>query len=102
MGTYYLSLVARNVVYELRKELFAKLLVLPNHYYHIHSAGHLSAKLIYDVEQVTEAASEALKTMVREGFTVIALLAYLLHQLAFVFIVIDYRADSGQFGKSGE
>ncbi|HMY28998.1 MAG TPA: ABC transporter transmembrane domain-containing protein, partial [Agitococcus sp.] len=79
MGTYYLSLVARNVVYQLRKELFAKLLVLPNHYYHLHSAGHLSAKLIYDVEQVTEAASEALKTLVREGFVVIGLLGYLFY-----------------------
>ena len=79
MGTYYLSLVARNVVYQLRKELFAKLLILPNQYYHLHSAGHLSAKLIYDVEQVTEAASEALKTMVREGFTVLGLLGYLFY-----------------------
>ncbi len=79
MGTYFLSLVARNVVYQLRKELFAKLLILPNHYYHLHSAGHLSAKLIYDVEQVTEAASEALKTMVREGFVVIGLLGYLFY-----------------------
>ena len=79
MGTYYLSLVARNVVYQLRKELFAKLLVLPNQYYHLHSAGHLSAKLIYDVEQVTEAASDALKTMVREGFTVLGLLGYLFY-----------------------
>lgn len=79
MGTYYLSLVARHVVYQLRKELFAKLLVLPNHYYHLHSAGHLSAKLIYDAEQVTEAASEAVKTLVREGFVVIGLLAYLFY-----------------------
>jgi ATP-binding cassette, subfamily B, bacterial MsbA len=79
MGTYYLSLVARHVVYQLRKELFAKLLILPNQYYHLHSAGHLSAKLIYDVEQVTEAASEALKTMVREGFTVLGLLGYLFY-----------------------
>ena len=79
MGTYYLSLVARHVVYQLRKELFAKLLVLPNHYYHLHSAGHLSAKLIYDAEQVTEAASEAVKTLVREGFVVIGLLGYLFY-----------------------
>ncbi|MBK6758149.1 MAG: lipid A export permease/ATP-binding protein MsbA [Moraxellaceae bacterium] len=79
MGTYYLSLVARNVVYQLRKELFAKLLILPNQYYHLHSAGHLSAKLIYDVEQVIEAASDALKTMVREGFTVLGLLGYLFY-----------------------
>ena len=79
MGSYYLSLVARHVVYTLRNELFAKLLVLPNHYYHLHSAGHLSAKLIYDVEQVTEAATEALKTLVREGFVVIGLLGYLFY-----------------------
>ena len=79
MGNYYLSLVARNVVYTLRKELFDKLLVLPNHYYHLHSAGHLSAKLIYDVEQVTGAATEALKTIVRDGFVVIGLLGYLFY-----------------------
>jgi len=79
MGNYYLSLVARNVVYTLRKELFDKLLVLPNHYYHLHSAGHLSAKLIYDVEQVTGAATEALKTLVRDGFVVIGLLGYLFY-----------------------
>ncbi len=79
MGSYYLSLVARNVVFTLRNELFAKLLVLPNHYYHLNSAGHLSAKLIYDVEQVTEAATEALKTLVREGFVVVGLLGYLFY-----------------------
>jgi subfamily B ATP-binding cassette protein MsbA len=52
---------------------------LPNQYYHLHSAGHLSAKLIYDVEQVTGAASEALKTLVREGFVVLGLLGYLFY-----------------------
>jgi len=77
MGNYFMSLVARNVVYELRRQMFDKLISLPNQYFHRHSAGHLSAKLIFDVEQVTGAATEALKTLVREGAIVFGLLAYL-------------------------
>ncbi len=77
MGNYFLSMVARNVVYVMRKQLFDKLLTLPTRYFQIHSSGHLSAKLVYDVEQVTGAATEALKTLVREGSVVIGLLGYL-------------------------
>jgi subfamily B ATP-binding cassette protein MsbA len=77
LGNYFISLVARNVVYELRRQLFDKLLTLPSQYFHRHSAGHISAKLIYDVEQVTGAATEALKTLVREGTVVTCLLGYL-------------------------
>lgn len=77
IGSYYLSLVARHIVYEMRQEIFAKLLTLPVGFYHLNSPGRISAKLIYNVEQVTGAATEALKTIVREGFVVIGLLGYL-------------------------
>ncbi|RZU45027.1 subfamily B ATP-binding cassette protein MsbA [Fluviicoccus keumensis] len=77
LGNYFMSLVARNVVYELRRQLFDKLLTLPSAYFHRHSPGHISAKLVYDVEQVTGAATEALKTIVREGTVVTCLLGYL-------------------------
>ena len=77
MGNYFLSLVARNVVYHLRTELFNKLLTLPSHFFLHNSPGHISAKLIYDVEQVTGAATDALKTLVREGAVVSGLLVYL-------------------------
>lgn len=79
IGTYYMAMVARNVVYKLRMELFSKLLTLPTSYYHLHSSGHISAKLIYNVEQVTGAATEALKTIVREGAVAIGLLTYLFY-----------------------
>ncbi len=79
IGTYYMAMVARNVVYTLRMELFSKLLTLPTSYYHQHSTGHISAKLIYNVEQVTGAATEALKTIVREGAVAIGLFAYLFY-----------------------
>jgi subfamily B ATP-binding cassette protein MsbA len=77
MGNYYLSLVSRNIVYEMRREIFDKLLMLPTHFYNLNSPGRIAAKLIYDVEQVTAAATEALKTIVRDGFVVVGLLCYL-------------------------
>ena len=77
LGSYFIAVIARNVVFELRKEVFHRLLYLPAQFYLTHSSGHLSAKMIYDVEQVTAAATEALKTLLREGLIVTGLLGYL-------------------------
>jgi len=79
IGTYYMSMVSRHVVYALRMDLFTKLLRLPANFYHLNSPGHIASKLIYNVEQVTAAATEALKTIVREGAIVIGLFGYLLY-----------------------
>lgn len=79
VGNYFMSLVSRSIVYELRRELFDKLLVLPAAYYHLNSPGHIAAKIIFNVEQVTGAATDALKTIVREGFIAITLLGYLFY-----------------------
>lgn len=79
IGTYYMSLISRNIVYALRVELFDRLMTLPARFYSENSAGHISAKLMYNVEQVTAAATDALKTIVREGAVVIGLLGYLFY-----------------------
>lgn len=79
VGNYFMSLVSRSIVYEMRRELFDKLLVLPAAYYHLNSPGHIAAKIIFNVEQVTGAATDALKTIVREGFIAITLLGYLFY-----------------------
>lgn len=79
IGTYYMSLISRNIVYALRVELFDRLMTLPARFYNENSAGHISAKLMYNVEQVTAAATDALKTIVREGAVVIGLLGYLFY-----------------------
>lgn len=79
MGAYFMSLVARNIVYEMRVQIFDKLLQLPASYYHENSSGRIASKIIYDVEQVTGAATEAIQTLVREGFVVVGVLAYLFY-----------------------
>ncbi|PQA42354.1 lipid A export permease/ATP-binding protein MsbA [Amnimonas aquatica] len=77
MGTYYMSMVARHVVYALRMQLFEKIMTLPARYFSDNSPGHITAKLMYNVEQVTSAATDAIKTIVREGAIVIGLVIYL-------------------------
>ena len=79
MGNYYMSMVSRHIVYAMRTDLFNKLLELPASYYHRNPSGHIASKLIYNVEQVTAAASEALKTIVREGAIVMGLFGYLFY-----------------------
>lgn len=79
LGNYYSAVISRNVVYQLRLQVFTKLLRLPSQFYLSHNAGQISAKLIFDVEQVTAAGTDTLKTLLRDGLTVIGLLSYLLY-----------------------
>ncbi|MFV0277099.1 MAG: lipid A export permease/ATP-binding protein MsbA [Parahaliea sp.] len=91
VGTYFMSHVARNLIHQLRCELFNKMLEAPSTYYDNHSQGALISKITFNVEQVTGAATKALTVIVREGLTVAALLAYMLYlnwRLCLVFFAV--------------
>ncbi len=77
VGNYYISWVARNIVYVLRTQMFDRLLRLPAAYYHLNSPARIAAKILYDVEQVTSAATDAVITLAREGLTTLAYLSLL-------------------------
>lgn len=79
LGNYYSALVSRNLVYELRVQVFSKLLRLPSSFYLANPSGTISSKLIFDVEQVTAASTDSMKTLLRDGLTVLALLGFLLY-----------------------
>ena len=91
VGTYFMNHVARHLVHELRCELFDKMLVAPSAYYDAHSQGVLISKITFNVEQVTGAATKALKILVRESLTVVALFSYMLYlnwRLCLVFVAV--------------
>ena len=79
LGNYFSALISRKLVYELRVAVFNKLLRLPSGFYLKNPAGTISSKLIFDVEQVTAASTDSLKTLIRDGFTIFGLLVYLLY-----------------------
>jgi ATP-binding cassette, subfamily B, bacterial MsbA len=90
VSAYCMSWVGREVIRELRRAMFAKLLCLPARFYDKTPSGELLAKLIYDVEQVNQAATNALTNVVKDGFTIIGLLvwmAYINWALTLIFVV---------------
>ena len=91
MGSYYLSGISNHLVHKLRCELIDRLIRLPASYFDNNSSGRLVSKLTFDVTQITGAASNAVAVLVREGFTVIGLLAYLTYmdwKLSLTFLII--------------
>lgn len=91
LGNYWLSFVSFNIVHCIRMQVFNKMLVVPSHYYDEHSSGQMITKVTYHTSQVTTAATESIKTVVREGLFVIGLLAYIFHinwQLSLIFLAV--------------
>ncbi|EGV20571.1 lipid A export permease/ATP-binding protein MsbA [Thiocapsa marina] len=91
VNNYCLSWVGRRVVADLRQKMFEHLLRAPTRYYDNQGSGHILAKLTYNVENVATAATSAITTLVRDGFTVIGLMAYMLYlnaALSAIFLVI--------------
>lgn len=78
LGNYFLARVSLGLVNDLRRALFESLLRLPNSYFDQHNSGHLISRITYNVTMVTGAATDAIKTVVREGLTVLFLFGYLL------------------------
>lgn len=79
LGGYYSAFMARSLVYEIRTEVFKKLLKLPSHFYLYNPSGAISSKLIFDVEQVTAATTDSLTTLLKDGITTLALFGYLFY-----------------------
>ena len=79
VGNYYMNVVARSVVHTLRVELFEVMMAAPRRYYDANTGGNLLSKITFNVEQVSGAASDALKAILREGLTVMALVTYMLY-----------------------
>ena len=90
VGGYYTAVISRNLVFNIRQEVFAKLLKLPSQYYLDNTSGHITAKIMYNVEQLTAASSESLKTIVQQGLITLGLLGYLLYsnwRLTFIILI---------------
>lgn len=88
---YGMTWVARQVISALRQQVFEKFMRLPSRFFDHAQSGDLLARLTYTVEQVAAAATEALTVLVRDGLSVIGLLAWMFWlspQLALFILVL--------------
>jgi len=78
-SNYLMNWVGRRVVFDVRGAMFSQLLYLPTSFFDANSSGVLIAKLIYDVEQLASAATRALSTLVKDNFTVLGLVGWMVY-----------------------
>ncbi|MGQ0530842.1 MAG: lipid A export permease/ATP-binding protein MsbA [Panacagrimonas sp.] len=73
-ATFGMSWIARHIVMRMRGQMFEHLLEMPTRFYDRMSSGQLIARLTYHVEQVADATTNVLTTLIKDGLTVIGLI----------------------------
>lgn len=85
---YGLRWIAGRVVKDLRESMFRHLLILPTDFYDQNASGQLIAKLVYDVEQVSNATTDAVLTIIRDSLTILGLLAWMIYLNGLLTLII--------------
>lgn len=80
VGGYCLAWVGQHIVFDVRNEVFRHILRLPQRVHAENASGRLTSRIVFDAQQITAAGTDAVNVLLREGFSVIALLAYLMYQ----------------------
>jgi subfamily B ATP-binding cassette protein MsbA len=91
VGSYGLAYVANYLVHGLRTDILNKYLTLPVEFFDRAMTGHLVSVVTFNVQQVTEAGTKAVKTLLQQGSLVLGLLGYLFYvnwKLTLFFIAV--------------
>ena len=85
---YGMARAGRSVVRDLRHDILAKYLRLPSARFDQEPVPSMVSRLNYDTEQVTQASSEAIKTILTDSLTILVLLGVMLYQSPRVTLVM--------------
>jgi len=75
--SYFMGQVSRRVIKRMRTEVFDSYLRLPISYYDKSSGGELLSKLLFNTEQVAQAATESITSLIKESLTIVFLAGFL-------------------------
>ena len=91
MSNYFPGYVGRQVIKGIRGDLFRQYLHLPASYYDRVSGGMLLSRLTFNIEQVAEATTKSITSLIRDSLTIVVLIGSMFWfswQLAtFVFLI---------------
>ncbi len=91
LRTYCMAYIGRQVINDLRRQMFDKLLTLSTSEYDKASSGAIITKFSYDIEQVAASVSSALTVFIQDTLRIVVLLSYMLWlswQLSFIFLTV--------------
>ena len=78
-SNYTVNWVSTKLVADLRNLMFQKLISLPTPYYDNASSGEVIANVAFNVGQVTSAGTNVITVLVRDAFTILGLLGWMLY-----------------------
>ncbi|MDD9858413.1 MAG: lipid A export permease/ATP-binding protein MsbA [Gammaproteobacteria bacterium] len=79
IDAYCMSWVARRVIQDLRQLMFESLIRAPVPYYDRNSSGVLTSRLTFNVERIAMASTGVLRTLIRDAFKMLFLLAWMFY-----------------------
>ena len=89
-ANYSMQSLGRNVIFNIRQDVFAKLINLPTRYFDQNSSAKNVSKLIYDVETTAVATTDALTIFFKDAVASLALISWLLYldwRLTLIFLI---------------
>ncbi len=78
-STYVIAWVQTKIVFTVRTDMFAKLVQLPSSFFQKEPSAKTINRITNDVNGVTSASTTVLTTVIKDGVTVVGLLAWLLY-----------------------
>lgn len=89
-ANYSMARVGRYVIYEIRQDIFSRMISLPTSYFDQNSSAKNVSKLIYDVETTAVATTDTLTILFKDSVVSIALLSWLFYldwRLTLIFVL---------------
>ena len=89
-ANYSMARVGRYVIYEIRQDIFARMIRLPTSYFDQNSSAKNVSKLIYDVETTAVATTDTLTILFKDSVVTVALLCWLFYldwRLTMIFVM---------------
>ncbi|HWZ49571.1 MAG TPA: lipid A export permease/ATP-binding protein MsbA [Herbaspirillum sp.] len=77
VSTYMMTWVSSNVLHELRRQMFARMLDVPVGFYATHTVGKIINSMMFEVQQIIDMITKVFTSIVRSALTVIFLLGLL-------------------------
>ena len=79
MSNYGMAYVGRSIIRDIRKDMFDKIIKKSSQSYDQSITGKLVSKITFDAEQVAEAATKAITIIIKDGLTIVGLLALMFY-----------------------
>ena len=80
IANYSMNWIGRMVILHIRADMFSRMVHLPSRFYDTNSSGILISKVIYDVEQVMNAATKAFSSVIKDSMSLVVLLGLMLYR----------------------